>query len=212
MSCLVSITVNNMKTKGTTAVLSTVILTKQEYEQLNNSERISEDSSFLIDNGDDLHEIMDTQKQFTRQFRHKFSNELDENLTHEDVIKAIIDFKNVSDWNGNTVAHLMVCYGNELTFNEIFSIGNPSDNNGKTLAHLAIELNNMKFSFDEILALGNPQDSYGNTLAHLLIKKGVPFTENEIEQLGNPSNSGAETLKSLMDKAIEIQKIIDFYK
>lgn len=179
MNCLVKIT--NV-TDGIKQIGSSVVLTRTAFESLN----IDEQAYHLItveyiDELNIVHQLFNPDKTFKDDFI-KYLME----IPNDEVFDRIIELDNLSDKDGNTLAHVMVSKRSyKFTIEQLLKIGNPFNNRGETVAHDMADIGH-KFMVDELLQLGNPFDNFGFTVAHNMNGTGHRFSHKDVIRLGNP--------------------------
>lgn len=195
MNCLVVIKTSNSvtKTNGGLPISSMVLLTTDEYHNLKS--QISLDDKEIIPANDELHEMFGERK----RFRMSFISRLME-MSKDEIMKLISAYDNISDYNGNTISHLVINHDFCMfTFDELLKLKNPSNSSGKTVAH-EMALKGFRFSAEELIRLGNPGDNSGETIAHWMIMAQNPLTVDEILKIGDPKTNGGSSVSYWMVK------------
>lgn len=193
MSCLIKVKYLNENTKtagGSNVFEQSVVLTITEFNHLKTN--WIDDFPIVQDDTSDIHEYMDSQKEFNREYIVLLKRK-----PRDTVLKKIIHFGNPSDSRGRTMANALADEGYKFTMEELLFLGNPANGNTFSVAYCMALLNH-NFTVDEILALGNPETDGGHTIGHAMALNGHKFTIDEIFKLGNPRNKRGNTIANAM--------------
>lgn len=193
MSCFVTISTKVLDINGASKISSCSVIPFNSYDSmpteiLMDKERIDVDFNNKL-----LHEIMDEKCCFKEDFKKSL-----ETMSQEDINATLSKYKNVANANGDTIAHIMISRGQNISLDIILQLGNPSNEQGETLAHWMVRSMNKHYSPNEINILGNPIDGYGNSLAHWMYRHGHRFSVDDVCTIGDPKGATGRPLSHQM--------------